>query len=238
MLTLHLNIVFLCHSLDNFLEKSFLSCATPGRLSCPPYPTELVIALDMSQDVMNVDFRRMNETVEALLDGVAIAESNCPMGARVAVVSYNTNTKYHVRFSDYHSRRRLMNAIWNIPYVRSSNVRDIGAAMRFVARNAFKRTRQATLMRKVAVFITGGTSQDTVALNTGILELSAMDVSTAVVALKPVPEIRRAFEVKSGLSFVQSLCRKLCKKNEMVLLLRALSESCAHAKMYLVRMKK
>ncbi|XP_048881519.1 collagen alpha-6(VI) chain-like [Brienomyrus brachyistius] len=202
--------------LDSILEKPFLSCATPGRLSCPPYPTELVIALDMSQEVTNVDFRRINETVGALLDGVAIAESNCPMGARVAIVSYNTNIKYHVRFSDHHSRRKLMDAIWNIPYVRSSNVRNIGAAMRFVARNVFKRTRQATLMRKVAVFITSGTSQDRVALSTGVLELRAMDISTAVVALKPAPELRRVFEVDdSGTFMLTNLEKNLEVKRQL-----------------------
>ncbi|KAG7469864.1 hypothetical protein MATL_G00133270 [Megalops atlanticus] len=170
------------------------ACAL-GRTECPAYPTELVIALDMSEDVTPQIFERMRTVVVTLLEDISIAESNCPTGARVAVVSYSSNTKYLIRFFDYHRKNHLIEAVKNIPLERTSNRRNIGAAMRFVGRNVFKRVRQGVLMRKVAVFITNGPSQEMTPITTAVLEFKAMDITPAVIALRNAPNVRRAFEI-------------------------------------------
>ncbi|KAJ8334482.1 hypothetical protein SKAU_G00401210 [Synaphobranchus kaupii] len=173
-----------------------------GRTECPAYPTELVIALDMSEDVSPQIFERMRRVVLALLEEVSVAESNCPTGARVAVLSYSSNTKYLIRFSDYHRKHHLVEAVKNIPLERTSNRRNIGAAMRFVARNVFKRTRQGVLMRKVAVFVNNGPSQDIDSIITAVLEFKALDITPAVLAFKNPPNVRRAFEADETRSFL------------------------------------
>ncbi|KAJ8371486.1 hypothetical protein AAFF_G00308040 [Aldrovandia affinis] len=173
-----------------------------GRSECPAYPTELAIALDMSEDVTPQIFERMRSVVLNLLEDLSIAESNCPTGARVAVLSYSSNTKYLVRFSDYQRKQHLLEAVRNIPLERTANRRSMGSAMRFVARNVFKRVRQGVMMRKVAVFITNGPSQEASAITTAMLEYKALDITPAVLAFRDVPNILRAFEADETRSFV------------------------------------
>ncbi|KAL2084692.1 hypothetical protein ACEWY4_020210 [Coilia grayii] len=176
-----------------------------GQIDCPAYPTELVIALDMSEDVTPEVFERMRATVHHLLEDISIAESNCPRGARVAVVSYSSSVKYLIRFSDYHQRKHLLTEVNNIALERTSNRRNIGAAMRFVARHVFKRTRKGLLMRKVAVFITNGASQDAKSINTAVLELKAHDIHPAVIAFRNAPNVIDAFETDETRSLIVKL---------------------------------
>lgn len=166
-----------------------------GMSHCPVYPTEVVIALDMSGDVTAPSFERMKDILLSLLKGITISRSNCPTGARVAVVSYNTNTKYVIRFTDFQRDNLLLEAVQRIPLERSSGRRNLGRAMRFVARNVFKRHRQGVLMRKVAIFLTAGPSQDATPINTAVLEFSALDITPVVVALSEVPNVWQAFSV-------------------------------------------
>ncbi|XP_061443604.1 collagen alpha-6(VI) chain-like [Rhineura floridana] len=160
---------------------------------CPVYPTEMVFALDMSGDVTLESFERMKDIMTSLLKTIEITRSNCPTGARVSVLSYNTNTKYLIRFSDFQKDDLLVEAVQRIPLERSSGRRNIGGAMRFIARNVFKRHRQGALMRKVAIFLTAGPSQDVTSINTAVLEFSALDITPVVIALSEVPNIRQAF---------------------------------------------
>ncbi|XP_074716315.1 collagen alpha-4(VI) chain-like isoform X1 [Strix uralensis] len=173
--------------LVNFTRKN---CHT-----CPVYPTEVVFAFDMSEDVTPAAFERMRTIVMLLLKTIKISESNCPTGARVSVVSFNTNTRYLIRFSDFQKNNLLLQAIQRVPLERSTGKRNIGAAMRFVARNVFKRVRQGILARKVALFFANGPSQDDVAISTAVLELSALDITPVVIAFSEVPNIRRAFSI-------------------------------------------
>lgn len=181
-----------------FCGNTLVFCLT-GVMECPAYPTELVIALDMSDDVTSEVFEGMRSTVINLLEDISIAESNCPRGARVALVSYSSGVKYLFRFSDYHRKKHLIEAVNNIALERTASRRNIGAAMRFVARHVFKRTRKGLLMRKVAVFITNGPSQDTKAINTAVLEFKAHDIHPAVIAYKNVPNVLNAFAVSTNL---------------------------------------
>ncbi|XP_047421177.1 collagen alpha-4(VI) chain-like isoform X3 [Sciurus carolinensis] len=152
-----------------------------GVYKCPVFPTEVVFALDMSNDVSQLDFERMRDILSSLLTKLEISESNCPTGARVAIVSYNVKTDYLVRFSDYKGKTVLLQAVRKIPLERSSGHRNLGAAMRFVARHVFKRVRTGLLVRKVAVFFQAGRAYDTAAVSTALLELSAADVIPAVI---------------------------------------------------------
>ncbi|XP_054846901.1 collagen alpha-6(VI) chain-like [Eublepharis macularius] len=149
----------------------------------------------MSQNVTQGSFQRMKDIVASLLANMTISRSNCPTGARVSVLSYNTHTKHLIRFSEFQRDDLLMEAVEKIPLERSSGRRNIGAAMRFVARNVFKRHRHGALMRKVAIFFTAGPSQDTTSINTAVLEFSALDITPVVIALSEVPNVRQAFSV-------------------------------------------
>uniref|UniRef100_A0A452IQ66 VWFA domain-containing protein n=1 Tax=Gopherus agassizii TaxID=38772 RepID=A0A452IQ66_9SAUR len=168
-----------------------------GTAKCPVYPTELVFALDMSEDVTLAAFERMRDIVMSLLRVIKLSESNCPTGARVSIVSYNTNTRYLIRFSEFQRNNLLLEAVQRIPLEKSSGRRNIGAAMRFIARNVFKRVRQGVLVRKVAIFFTSGPSQDATSINTAVLEFSALDITPVVIAFSEVPNVRRAFSVTS-----------------------------------------
>ncbi|KAM6087613.1 LOW QUALITY PROTEIN: collagen alpha-6(VI) chain [Chlamydotis macqueenii] len=173
--------------LVNFTRKN---CHT-----CPVYPTEVVFAFDMSENVTPAAFERMRNIVMLLLKTIKISESNCPTGARVSVVSFNINTRYLIRFSEFQKSNLLLQAVQRIPLERSTGKRNIGAAMRFVARNVFKRVRQGILTRKVALFFANGPSQDDVAISTATLELSALDITPVVIAFSEVPNVRRAFSI-------------------------------------------
>ncbi|KAJ8290830.1 hypothetical protein GJAV_G00018070 [Gymnothorax javanicus] len=162
----------------------------------------------MSEDVSPQIFERIRTVVLTLLEDISIAESNCPTGARVAVLSYSSDTKYLIRFSDYHRKHSLMKAVKNIALKRTSDRRNIGAAMRFVARNVFKRVRQGVLMRKVAVFITNGPSQDMTPITTAMLEFKALDISPAVLAFRNPPNVRRAFEADESGNFLLTVMRR------------------------------
>ncbi|XP_075823829.1 collagen alpha-4(VI) chain-like [Microtus pennsylvanicus] len=152
-----------------------------GVSRCPVFPTEVLFALDMSNDVSQSAFERMRNILLSLLMKMEMAESNCPIGARVAIVSYNTRTDYLVRFSDQQGKDALLQATRKIPLERSSGSRNLGATMRFVARHAFKRVRSGLLVRKVALFFQAGGNYDTASVSTALLELHAAGIDSAIV---------------------------------------------------------
>ncbi|KAI2655063.1 Collagen alpha-6(VI) chain [Labeo rohita] len=182
-----------------------MSCAAEvDNIKCPAYPTDLVIGLDMSEDVTPQGFERMRSVVLRLLDKINIVESSCPTGARVAVVSYSSYTKYLIRFTDYHRKTQLIEAVNNIGLERTANRRNIGAAMRFVGRNVLKRVRKGVLMRKVAIFLTAGESQDSMSLTTAILEYKALNIKLGVISLRNADETR---------SFILTVLGRLQEQN-------------------------
>lgn len=50
-------------------------------------------------------FNEMRDIITSIVGDLHIRESNCPVGARVVVVSYNSGTSYLIRGSDYRSKR-------------------------------------------------------------------------------------------------------------------------------------
>lgn len=179
--------------LVNFTRKN-CPCSSDTDI-CPVYPTEVVFALDMSEGVTPAAFERMRNIVMSLLKTIKISESNCPTGARVSIVSFNTNIRYLIRFSEFQKHNLLLQAVQRIPLERSTGKRSIGTAMRFVARNVFKRVRQGILTRKVAIFFASGPSQEDVVESTAVLELSAWDINPVVIAFTELPNVRRAFSI-------------------------------------------
>ncbi|XP_070690878.1 collagen alpha-6(VI) chain-like [Pempheris klunzingeri] len=166
-----------------------------GPSSCPAYPTELVFGLDMSEDVTPAAFERQRSALLSLLEDVSIAESNCPTGARVAVVGYSAYTKSLIRFQDYHRKAQLIESVRNIALEKTSNRRQLGAAMRFVGQNAFKRIRGGVRMRKVAVFFSNGPSQNSSDIVPAMMEYRALNIVPAVISLRNAPAVERALEV-------------------------------------------
>uniref|UniRef100_UPI00398E543E collagen alpha-6(VI) chain-like n=1 Tax=Pristiophorus japonicus TaxID=55135 RepID=UPI00398E543E len=169
-------------------------CCSQRRGECPAYPTELAFALDMSADITRSIFERMKKIVINFLQDINIAESNCPTGARVAVLTYNNEARPFIRFSDFRKKHLLLKELEALGHERSASRRNIGIGMQFVARNTFKRVRNGVLVRKIAVFITNGVSKDTEAIATAALQFSALGIIPVIISFKDIPEVERVFK--------------------------------------------
>ncbi|XP_032413696.1 collagen alpha-4(VI) chain-like isoform X2 [Xiphophorus hellerii] len=192
--------------LITYIRDQCACCHDPPR--CPAVPTELVFALDMSEDVTAADFEDQRRAVLSLLQDVNMAESNCPAGARVSVVAFSRHSRYLIRLQERRSRTRLLEAVQNLARERTAERRHLGAAMRFVGRNVFKRVRPGKTTRKVAVFFAGGQTQDPDDVLTAVMELRAQNVASAVIALRNVPRISRALEADDSGNSVFALLRR------------------------------
>lgn len=160
----------------------------------------------MSDDVTPAAFERQRNALLSLLEDIAISESNCPTGARVAVVGYSSVTKYLIRFQDYHRKAQLIEFVKNIALEKTARKRGLGAAMRFVGQHVFKRVRAGVMMRKVAVFLSGGPTADVEDIVTAMMEYRGLDIIPAVISLKNAPAIGQAMEV--GLIYQQVFAQR------------------------------
>ncbi|XP_026563430.1 collagen alpha-3(VI) chain [Pseudonaja textilis] len=142
-----------------------------GPKECPVYPTELAFALDTAAGGSADTFNRMKDTVKSIVNNITITESNCPRGARVALVTYNNEVTTEIRFADSRKKKDLIKQIEDLQFVQTSKQRSLETAMAFVARNTFKRARSGFLMRKVAVFFTNGPTRASPELNEAVLRL-------------------------------------------------------------------
>lgn len=161
-----------------------------------------MIALDVSVGVSPEVFERMRSAADSLLKDISIAEANCPWGARVSVISYNSVSMNLIRFADHLKKKNLLEALQTIALETTTKPRDIGQAMSFVARNIFKRVRKGRLMRKVAVFFTNGPSNNESNLATAMLEFKGADIGLGVIALRPADDVRRAMQVDDTRSYI------------------------------------
>ncbi|XP_006883459.1 PREDICTED: collagen alpha-6(VI) chain [Elephantulus edwardii] len=166
-----------------------------GKPECPVHPIELVFALDQSRDVTQQDFEKMKAAVVSLVTDIRVREDSCPVGARVAIVSYDSQARHLIRFSDVYTKGQLLREVEALPFERSSQGREIGRAMRFVARNVFKRTLPGTHTRRIATFFSSGQSGDVHSVTTATMEFSALDIVPVVIAFSSVPAVRRAFSI-------------------------------------------
>ncbi|KAM6152621.1 collagen alpha-3(VI) chain isoform 2-T2 [Erethizon dorsatum] len=143
-----------------------------GPLECPVFPTELAFALDTSEGVTQDIFSYMRDMVLSIVGNLTIAESNCPRGARVAVVTYNNEVTTEIRFADSKKKSALLDSIKNLQVALTSKQPSLETAMSFVARNTFKRVRNGFLMRKVAVFFSNRPTRASPQLREAVLKLS------------------------------------------------------------------
>uniref|UniRef100_A0A452UTI1 Collagen type VI alpha 6 chain n=1 Tax=Ursus maritimus TaxID=29073 RepID=A0A452UTI1_URSMA len=167
----------------------------PGEPECPVHPTELVFALDQSRDVTKQEFERMKELMSSLVRGVRVRETSCPVGARIAILTYTSHARHLVRFSDAYRKPQLLREIEAIPYERSSDSREIGKVMRFISRNVFKRTLPGAHTRRIATFFSSGQSADAQTIAAATMEFSALDIIPVVIAFSNVPSVKRAFAI-------------------------------------------
>ncbi|XP_075351548.1 LOW QUALITY PROTEIN: collagen alpha-6(VI) chain-like [Mycteria americana] len=164
------------------------------KLKCPVYPTEMVFALDTSRTLTAETFELMRKIMIAIMSDARIGDSNCPVGARVTVVSYSLVTHHLIHFSELHNKNKLLNALKNISYQRSSSEWDTGGATRFIAKNVFKRTLQGPNVRKkIVVVFSHGPATDASSVNQAVLEMGAVEVVPVITAFENTPPISQAF---------------------------------------------
>ncbi|XP_058146622.1 collagen alpha-6(VI) chain [Dasypus novemcinctus] len=166
-----------------------------GKPECPAHPTELVFALDQSRDVTPQEFERMKAMTASLLRTLRVRDNSCPVGARVAVLSYGSHARHLIRFSDAYSKSRLLRELEAIPYERSAEPRELGKAMRFISRNVLKRTLPGPRTRRIATLFSSGQAADGPSVTTAALEFGATDVTPVVIAFGHVPAVRRSFAI-------------------------------------------
>uniref|UniRef100_UPI00398F7519 collagen alpha-3(VI) chain-like isoform X2 n=1 Tax=Pristiophorus japonicus TaxID=55135 RepID=UPI00398F7519 len=142
-----------------------------GSKECPVYPTELAFVIDTSNGKTANQLNNNKNAILNLVRNLTIVESNCPKGARVALLTYNSGIITEIRFSSARNKRDLIKQIENLQFVPSRKESSIRDAMSFVARNTFKRVRSGFLMRKVAIFFSDGQTKPK-ELNDGITKLA------------------------------------------------------------------
>ncbi|NXW68423.1 CO6A3 protein, partial [Hirundo rustica] len=164
---------------------------------CPVFPTELAFAIDTSSGVVREVFNRMKQTVLRVVNNLTIAESNCPRGARVALVTYNNEVTTEIRFADARKKSSLLQQIQNFQATLTTKPRSLETAMSFVARNTFKRARSGFLMRKVAVFFSNGDTRASPQLNDAVLKLYDAGVVPVFLTSRQDAVLDRALEINN-----------------------------------------
>ncbi|XP_027561245.1 collagen alpha-3(VI) chain isoform X4 [Neopelma chrysocephalum] len=168
-----------------------------GPKECPVFPTELAFAIDTSSGVGREVFNRMKQTVLRVVNNLTIAESNCPRGARVALVTYNSEVTTEIRFADARKKSSLLQQIQNFQATLTTKPRSLETAMSFVARNTFKRARSGFLMRKVAVFFSNGDTRASPQLNDAVLKLYDAGVIPVFLTSRQDAVLSRALEINN-----------------------------------------
>ncbi|MGH0153081.1 UNVERIFIED_CONTAM: hypothetical protein FKN15_023815 [Acipenser sinensis] len=179
------------------------ACVFSGAQECPLYPTELAFAIDNSQGVTREVFNRMKRSILNIVRNLTIAESNCPRGARVAVVTYNNEVMTEIRFSDNHKKKTLIQQIEGLQHLQTSKERSLESAMHFVARNTFKRVRSGFLMRKVAIFFSNGPTKSSPTLSAATMKLYEAGISSVFLTSRDDGVLNRAVQINgTGLAQV------------------------------------
>ncbi|XP_064371465.1 collagen alpha-3(VI) chain isoform X11 [Dromaius novaehollandiae] len=168
-----------------------------GPKECPVFPTELAFAIDTSSGVGREVINRMKQTVLRVVNNLTIAESNCPRGARVALVTYNNEVTTEIRFADAKKKSSLLQQIQNFQATLTTKPRSLETAMSFVARNTFKRARSGFLMRKVAVFFSNGDTRASPQLNEAVLKLYDAGVMPVFLTSRQDQALIRALEINN-----------------------------------------
>ncbi|XP_041057061.1 collagen alpha-3(VI) chain-like isoform X6 [Carcharodon carcharias] len=164
-----------------------------GSKECPVYPTELAFVIDTSNTKTANQLNNNKNAILHIVRNLTIVESNCPKGARVAILTYNSGIVTEIRFSSARNKRDLIQQIENLQFVPSRKESSIADAMSFVARNTFKRVRSGFLMRKVAVFFSDGQTKPK-ELNDGITKLANENIISVYLSPKVDNVLTRALQ--------------------------------------------
>ncbi|MEE6490859.1 hypothetical protein FKM82_016035 [Ascaphus truei] len=168
-----------------------------GPKECPVFPTDLAFAIDTSSDVNRNAFNNMKDAVLRLVGQLTVTESNCPRGARVALLTYHTDVTTEIRFSDALRKPALVQQIQNLQPLQNSKPRSLETAMAFVARNTFKRARGGFLIRKVAVFFSNGATRASAQLNEAVLKLYDAGVAPVFLTNREDRALTQALQVNN-----------------------------------------
>ncbi|KAK2501378.1 hypothetical protein MC885_001210, partial [Smutsia gigantea] len=166
-------------------------------LECPVFPTELAFALDTSEGVTQETFSRMRDVLLKILGDLTIAESNCPRGARVAVVTYNNEVTTEIRFADSKRKSILLDRVKNLQVALTSKQQSLETAMSFVARNTFKRVRSGFLMRKVAIFFSNKPTRASPQLREAVLKLSDAGITPLFLTSQEDRQLINALQINN-----------------------------------------
>ncbi|XP_023380958.1 collagen alpha-3(VI) chain-like, partial [Pteropus vampyrus] len=168
-----------------------------GPLECPVFPTELAFALDTSEGVTQDTFSRMRDVLLKIVGDLTIAESNCPRGARVAVVTYNNEVTTEIRFAESRKKSVLLDRIKNLQVALTSKQQSLETAMSFVARNTYKRVRGGFLMRKVAVFFSNKPARASPQLREAVLKLSDAGITPLFLTTQEDRQLINALQINN-----------------------------------------
>ncbi|XP_008584327.1 PREDICTED: collagen alpha-3(VI) chain [Galeopterus variegatus] len=168
-----------------------------GPLECPVFPTELAFALDTSEGVTPDMFSRMRDVLLSIVGDLTVAESNCPRGARVAVVTYNNEVTTEIRFADSKKKSALLEKIKNLQLSLTSKQQSLETAMSFVARNTFKRVRNGFLMRKVAIFFSTKPTRASPQLREAVLKLSDAGITPLFLTSQEDRQLINALQINN-----------------------------------------
>ncbi|XP_064419494.1 collagen alpha-3(VI) chain [Latimeria chalumnae] len=168
-----------------------------GPKECPVFPTELAFAIDTSSGVDRNTFNEMKKAILRIVHNLTIAESNCPRGARVAILTYNNEVTTEVRFADSTRKKALIQQLQGLQILQTTKPRRLETAMEFVARNTFKRVRGGFLMRKVAIFFSGGTVRASPALNAAVMKLYDAEIFSLFLTNKDDRALRQALQINN-----------------------------------------
>ncbi|CAN2389124.1 Collagen type VI alpha 3 [Pristimantis euphronides] len=176
-----------------------------GPKECPVYPTDLVFAIDTSTDVNRNQFNNQKDAVLRMVNQLTITDSNCPRGARVALLTYNSEVTTEVRFSEGLRKPAVLKVIEDLQMKTNTKQRSLDTAMSFVARNTFKRARGGFLTRKVAVFFSNAPTRASVQLNEAVLKLYDAGVASVFLTNREDRPLSNALKVNNtdvGQTFV------------------------------------
>lgn len=151
----------------------------------------------------------MREVLLSIVGDLTIAESNCPRGARVAVVTYNNEVTTEIRFADSKKKSALLDSIQNLQVALTSKQPSLETAMSFVARNTFKRVRNGFLMRKVAIFFSNQPTKPSTQLREAVLKLSDAGITPLFLISQEDRELTNALQVCAPCFGSLSSLRKL-----------------------------
>ncbi|KAM8934133.1 collagen alpha-3(VI) chain [Pelodytes ibericus] len=168
-----------------------------GPKECPVFPTDLVFAVDTSSDVNRNQFNNMKQLMQRVIGQLSITDSNCPRGARIAMLTYNSDITTEIRFSDALRKPALLEKIRNMQITQTTKQRSLESAMSFVARNTFKRARGGFLIRKVAVFFSNGPTRASPQLNEAVLKLYDAGVSSVFLTNREDRPLTNALQVNN-----------------------------------------